>query len=124
MNRGAVDSRNRETGTDAPCPATTTRKAVQQAVVVLSICFFSGALYTAIGQQPTPSVTAIESLIRSLQYDQALAMTRSALEQRPTDFRLWTLEGIIFSMQQGAECAKRIRKGSPNLTAICAGAQG
>ena len=106
MNRGAVDSRNCESGTDAPCPAMTTKKAAQQAVVVLSICFFSGALCTAIGQQPAPSVTAIESLIRSLQYDQALAMTRSALEQRPTDFRLWTLEGIIFSMQDKAQSAQ------------------
>jgi tetratricopeptide (TPR) repeat protein len=106
MNRGAVGSRNRETGTDAPCHAMTTRKVAQKAVVVISIWFFSGTLSTAIGQQPTPSVTAIESLIRSRQYDQALAMTRSALEQRPTDFRLWTLEGIIFSMQDKAQSAQ------------------
>ena len=33
-------------------------------------------------------------------------MTRSALEQRPTDFRLWTLEGIIFSMQDKARPAQ------------------
>ena len=106
MNRGTVDSRNRETETDAPCPAMTTKKMAQKAVVVISICFFSGTLCTAIGQQPTPSVTAIESLIRSRQYDQALALTRSALEQRPTDFRLWTLEGIIFSMQDKAQRAQ------------------
>lgn len=106
MNRGAVDSRNRETRTNAPCPAMTTRKVAQKAVVMLSICFFSGTLCTAIGQQPTPFVTAIESLIRSRQYDQALAMTQSALEQRPTDFRLWTLEGIIFSMQDKAQRAQ------------------
>lgn len=106
MNRGAVGSRHRETGTDAHCPAMTARKVARKAVVVLSICFFSGTLSTAIGQQPTPSVTAIESLIRSRQYDQALAMTRSALEQRPTDFRLWTLEGIIFSMQDKAQRAQ------------------
>ena len=106
MNRGAVDSRNRETRTNAPCPAMTARKVAQKAVVVISICFFSGTLCTAIGQQPTPSVTAIESLIRSRQYDQALALTRSALEQRPTDFRLWTLEGIIFSMQDKAQRAQ------------------
>src|SRR5271166_1883391 len=106
MNRGAVGSRNRETGADAPCPAITAKKMAQKAVVVISICFFSGALSTAIGQQPSPSVTAIESLIRSRQYDQALALTRSALEQRPTDFRLWTLEGIIFSMQHKAQPAQ------------------
>jgi cytochrome c-type biogenesis protein CcmH/NrfG len=106
MNRGAVGSRNRETGTEAHCPAVTARKVAQNAVVVLSICFFSGTLSTAIGQQPTPSVTTIESLIRSRQYDQALAMTRSALEQRPRDYRLWTLEGIIFSMQDKAQRAQ------------------
>jgi tetratricopeptide (TPR) repeat protein len=106
MNRGAVGSRNRETGTDAPCRAMTTRKLTQKAVAVLSIWFSSGTLSTAIGQQPTPSVTAIESLIRSRQYDQALAMTRSALEQSPVDFRLWTLEGIIFSMQDKAQSAQ------------------
>jgi len=33
-------------------------------------------------------------------------MTQSALEQRPTDFRLWTLEGIIFSMQDKAQRAQ------------------
>ena len=106
MNRGAVDSRNREMGTDAPCPAMTTKKVAQKAVIMISICFFAGTLCPAIGQQPTPSVTAIESLIRSRQYDQALAMTRSALKQRPTDFRLWTLEGIIFSMQDKAQRAQ------------------
>lgn len=107
MNRGAVDSRNREMGTDAPCPAMTTKRVAQKAVIMISICFFAGTLCPAIGQQPTPSVTAIESLIRSRQYDQALAMTRSALKQRPTDFRLWTLEGIIFSMQDKAQRAQR-----------------
>ena len=79
---------------------------LQKAVLVISICFFWGTLCTAIGQQPTPSFTAIESLIRSRQYDQALTMTQSALEQRPTDFRLWTLEGIIFSMQDKAQRAQ------------------
>jgi len=106
VNRGAVYSRNRETGTDATYPAMNTRKVAQKAVVVLSICFFSGSLCTTIGQQPTPSVTPIESLIRSRQYDQALAMTRSALEQRPTDSRLWTLQGIIFSMQNKTQPAQ------------------
>ena len=106
MKRGALGSRNRETGTEAHCPAMTARKVAQKAVVLLSICFFSGTLSTAIGQQPTASVAAIESLIRSRQYDQALAMTQSGLEQRPTDFRLWTLEGIIFSMQDKAQRAQ------------------
>jgi tetratricopeptide (TPR) repeat protein len=106
MNGRAGDSRNRETGTDAPSPGTTSKKVAKKAVLVISMFFFSGTLCTVIGQQPTPSVTPIESLIRSRQYDQALAMTRSALERRPTDFRLWTLEGIIFSMQDKAQRAQ------------------
>jgi len=106
MNGHAVDSGIRETGTYTPCPAMATNKVAQKAVIVISICFLSGTLCTAIGQQPTPSVTAIESLIHSRQYDQALAMTRSALEQRPMDFRLWTLKGIIFSMQDKAQSAQ------------------
>lgn len=84
----------------------TIKQMAQKAVVAISICFFSGTLCAAIAQQPTPTVAAIESLIRSRQYDQALAMTRSALEQRPTDFRLWTLEGIIFSMEDKAQRAQ------------------
>jgi tetratricopeptide (TPR) repeat protein len=54
---------------------------------------------TAIAQQTGTSIPAIESLIRSSQYDQALQATKSALRQRPSDSRLWTLEGIIFSLQ-------------------------
>ena len=33
-------------------------------------------------------------------------MTQSTLQQRPADFRLWTLEGIIFSMQDKTERAQ------------------
>ena len=33
------------------------------------------------------------------QYDQALQLTKSQLQARPNDFRLWTLEGIIYSLK-------------------------
>lgn len=49
-------------------------------------------------RQADVSITTIESLIRSKDYDQALQRTRSALQQAPNDHRLWTLEGIVFSM--------------------------
>jgi tetratricopeptide (TPR) repeat protein len=49
------------------------------------------------------SVTSIESLIRSQDYDHALQLTKSRLSQSPKDFRLWTLEGIIFSIQQNGQ---------------------
>ena len=106
MNGGAVDPRNRHTATDGARAALTTKNLAQKALTAISICFCSAALCTAIGQQPTPSVAAIESLIRSQQYDQALLIIRPALKQRPTDFRLWTLEGVIFSMQDKAQDAR------------------
>jgi tetratricopeptide (TPR) repeat protein len=48
-------------------------------------------------QQASTSIAAIESLIRSKDYDQALQQTRSALHHTPNDYRLWTLEAIILS---------------------------
>ena len=51
-------------------------------------------------QQSGSSVAAIESLIRSHQYDQALHLTKSGLNQSPRDFKLWAIEGIIFSLEQ------------------------
>jgi len=56
-------------------------------------------LVVAQGQQAKTAISSIESLIRSQHYDQALRVTRSELREAPSDFRLWTLEGIIFSMK-------------------------
>jgi tetratricopeptide (TPR) repeat protein len=53
-------------------------------------------------QQSASSVASIESLIRSQDYDHALSLTQSSLNQSPRDFRLWTLEGIIYSIQQNS----------------------
>ena len=58
-----------------------------------------GASFVASGQQAKASIESIESLIRSQEYDQALQMTRSAQQQTPNDFRLWTLEGIVLSIR-------------------------
>ena len=58
-----------------------------------------GASIVAQGQQANGHVASIESLIRAQQYDQALQMTESALHDAPNDARLWTLEGIIFSIR-------------------------
>jgi tetratricopeptide (TPR) repeat protein len=51
------------------------------------------------GQQAKLPIASIEGLIRSQQYDQALEATRSALHETPKDFRLWTLEGIVFAIK-------------------------
>ena len=63
------------------------------------IPFILGACLFAHGQQAKTSVASIESLIRSREYDQALQLTRTTLQATPRDFRLWTLEGIVFSIQ-------------------------
>jgi tetratricopeptide (TPR) repeat protein len=51
------------------------------------------------GQRPGTSTAPIESLIRSREYDHALEATKSELKEAPNDFRLWTLEGIVFSLK-------------------------
>lgn len=99
MNRGAAESRNGDRGNGRTGATATARNAAQKAVLVISGCLFTSLLCAATGQQSTPSVTAIESLIRSGKQEKALRMTRSALKETPGDFRLWTLEGIVLSMQ-------------------------
>ena len=59
----------------------------------------AGAAVLGQGQQAGSSVASIESLIRSHQYDQALQATKSGLHNTPSDFRLWTLQGIILSIE-------------------------
>lgn len=59
----------------------------------------ASGLLAAHAQQTSSPVAPIESLIRSHNYDQALQLTRSELNQAPKDFKLWTLEGIIFSLE-------------------------
>jgi tetratricopeptide (TPR) repeat protein len=61
----------------------------------------AGGLFLARAQQsnaPRASVAQIEALIRSHDLEQALRETKSALAASPRDFRLWTLEGIIYSI--------------------------
>jgi len=59
----------------------------------------AGGLLVAQGQQTKTSVASIESLIHSQQYDQALQAAKSSLNATPKDFRIWALEGIIFSIK-------------------------
>lgn len=61
--------------------------------------------FSAPGQESKPSIATIESLIRAQQYSQALDATRSALHDSPRDSRLWTLEGIVFSIQGNKQAA-------------------
>ncbi len=74
---------------------------VCNAALCLGIGLFWGARATqvAAAQQNASPVASIESLIRSEKYGQALELTKSQLHTKPADFRLWTLEGIIYSLQ-------------------------
>lgn len=50
-------------------------------------------------QNGSAPISQIESLLRSQQYDQALSALKTALHDRPSDGRLWTLEGICLALQ-------------------------
>lgn len=54
---------------------------------------------TGAGLLAQTSISSIEALIRSRDYDHALAATQSALRRSPQDHRLWTLEGIVLSLE-------------------------
>jgi tetratricopeptide (TPR) repeat protein len=45
------------------------------------------------------SISTIESLIRSQQYDQAFKTLKTALRESPGDYKLWTLDGICLGLQ-------------------------
>jgi tetratricopeptide (TPR) repeat protein len=51
-------------------------------------------------QDAKVSISSIESLIRSQQYDQALSELKVLERGNPGDFRLWTLEGICLALQE------------------------
>jgi tetratricopeptide (TPR) repeat protein len=70
-------------------------------ITLLIICMSC----VAFGQGSGPSVASVESLIRARQYSQALDAARSALHESPKDFRLWTLEGIVLSIQGDKQAA-------------------
>jgi tetratricopeptide (TPR) repeat protein len=69
------------------------------------VLFIMCASFVALGQESKTSIARIESLIRAQQYSQALDATRSELHQNPGDFRLWTLEGIVLSIQSDKQAA-------------------
>jgi len=77
----------------------TVKRVARIALMSIAINLSAVSEHSMVGQTPTPSVSEIESLIRSRQYDEALQMTTSALGQQPTNFHLWTLKGIVLSIQ-------------------------
>ena len=58
-----------------------------------------GAQNASAGSSQGSAIAEIQSLIRSRQYDQALALTGADLEKTSSDYRLWTLQGIALSLK-------------------------
>lgn len=75
------------------------RNRIASLCVCVAFSSMASAGFTAIAQQTVSPVTSIESLIRAKQYDHALQLTKSQLSTKPNDVRLWTLEGIVFSLK-------------------------
>ena len=55
--------------------------------------------HVAAAQVTDSPVAEIQSLVRSEQYDKALQLAKTQLHTKPNDVRLWTLEGIIYSLK-------------------------
>jgi len=65
----------------------------------LIVGFVMALALPAQAQNDKISASAIQSLIRAQQYDQALDKLKVALRGNPDDFKLWTLEGICRALQ-------------------------
>lgn len=87
----------------------------------LTLLFFVAVCGLGIvqGQGSSGTVASIDSLIRSQKYDQALSAAKAALRTAPSDARLWTLEGIIYSLKgnttEGITAFEKALRISPNL---------
>ena len=90
-----------------------------------AVFFVWAAVFAAQGQQANAPIAAIESLIRSQQYDQALESARSALQQAPGNIQLWTLEGVVLSLKGRSDGAinayEKALSLSPNYPAALRG---
>ncbi len=75
------------------------RRCLAILITSLAISYAAPGGAVAVAQQAGAPVPSIESLVRSKQYDQALQFTKSQLHLKPNDIRLWTLEGIIYSLK-------------------------
>ena len=74
------------------------RHALAPVLLLLMLSF-------ARGQENTNAIPSIESAIRAKRFDEALSIAKSALNQRPGDFRVWTLQGIAYSLKGDSPAA-------------------
>lgn len=87
-------------------------------LILVATCFASRRKRNA-------SIGSIVSLIHSQKYNQALEVTKAALQAKPNDFRLWTLEGIVLSIkgedQDALKAFERALSLSPDYVAALRG---
>jgi tetratricopeptide (TPR) repeat protein len=75
------------------------RSSSQMSRFLLIVSFVFAWPISAKAQDVKVSISAVESLIRSQQYDQALTTLKAGLRANPDDFKLWTLEGVCLGLQ-------------------------
>jgi tetratricopeptide (TPR) repeat protein len=74
-------------------------KPVIGAFIVLGAVLWTGTQVGHGQEAPPPSIASVETLIRSRQYDKAVESTQEQLRLRPSDFHMWTLQGIALSLE-------------------------
>lgn len=73
---------------------------------ILLCCTLLASRYvSAVAQQNSANLSAIQNLIRSRQYGQAVEAVKKQLRLTPNNYRLWTLEGIALSLNSDASGA-------------------
>ncbi len=93
-------ARWKETGPGINRTCEKPRRSSSQMLRASLIAGFVLACILSVGAQDAKvSISAIESLIRSQQYDRALSELKLALRGNPDDFKLWTLQGICLALQ-------------------------
>jgi tetratricopeptide (TPR) repeat protein len=66
---------------------------------VLALALPHGGAQASRTSKQVSNLSEIESLIRSKDYDRALALTRADLREGPGDYRVWTVQGIAHSLK-------------------------
>lgn len=88
--------------------------------LILIAGFALAWMLPARAQETRSPISTVESMIRSQQYDEALKTLKTALHGSPSDYKLWTLEGICLALQGNDKAAvtafEHAIRISPNYT--------
>src|SRR5437868_12438937 len=88
--------------------------------------FLLAACSTVLAQSSEGQIEPVTSALRARNYDQAVELSRAALQSSPNNAQLWTLQGIAFASKGSNKDAltafQRALKISPNSIAALAGA--